>query len=170
MRTSPTISTTNTTASAPLTFFLNSSFSRGCPGKSTSVRDFVASPSGSVSGKVVEEGEMEVWVWGYESCTIWIVSFHPHSIERTLAKSDVLPPSTGPTSRTVAGPPLLVVLLPPVVTDISVCLGCSDSQNTIERINNNPRTAATTFGFCRRSLLSANREGFACGLLSSELN
>jgi hypothetical protein len=60
--TSPTISTTNTTASAPLTFFLNSSFNLGCPGRSTSVRDLVASPSVSVRGKVVEEGEMEVCV------------------------------------------------------------------------------------------------------------
>jgi len=92
--------------------------------------------------------------------------FHEH----TLAKSDVLPPSTGPTSNAVAGPPLLVVLLAPVVTDISVCLSVSDSQKTIERITNNPRTAATTFGFCRKLLLSANREGLACGLLISELN
>jgi len=42
-----------------------------------------------------------------------------HILQCTLAKSDVFPPSTGPTSRAVAGPPLLVVLLPPVVTDIS---------------------------------------------------
>jgi len=60
--TSPTISTTNTTASAPFIFFLNSSFNLGCPGRSTSVRDFVASPSVPVKGKVVDEGEMEVWV------------------------------------------------------------------------------------------------------------
>jgi hypothetical protein len=44
-------------------------------------------------------------------------------LKRTLAKSDVFPPSTGPTSRAVAGPPLLVVLLPPVVTDISEIWG-----------------------------------------------
>jgi hypothetical protein len=39
----------------------------------------------------------------------------------TLANSEVLPPSTGPTSKAVAGPPRLVVLLAPVVTIISTC-------------------------------------------------
>jgi hypothetical protein len=42
-----------------------------------------------------------------------------HDFERTFAKIDVLPPSTGPTSSAVAGPPLLVVLFPPVVTIVS---------------------------------------------------
>jgi hypothetical protein len=37
----------------------------------------------------------------------------------TLAKIDVLPPSTGPTRSTFAGPPRLVVLLEPEVTVIS---------------------------------------------------
>ena len=52
-----------------------------------------------------------------------ILSVPPVYTKRTLAKRDVFPASTGPTSRAVAGPPLLVVLLPPVVTYISEVSG-----------------------------------------------
>jgi hypothetical protein len=131
----------------------------------------VASLSGSVRGKVVDDVEIEVCVCGYEPCTIcqtWSAAPADRSeAERTLANKDVLPASTGPTSNTFAGPPLRDDFLDPVVTVSHVSLDSKShagqswrghSRYTNNRRTTNPAMAVKTFGSVKRSLLSENFE------------